>query len=196
MLSSDLFESDPAYGRRPEFGELARRSGRMLNERSLAQITAAENLLGKATASAAAGNVERAEQLIQRAAAMPYDPREEGSPGIRGAEMVIFSLVTDRLEASDEDDPAWLDVVVDVYAHLDGPGKAELASVVHGFVLQGAIYNVTAAEGRRIRQVFGDAPLEADLGDGPALTVEERHGIIRSLVATAVALREGYAARG
>src|SRR5215213_771934 len=171
MLSSDVFESDPAYGRRPEFGELARRSGRMLNERSLAQITAAENLLGKATASAASGNVERAEQLIQRAAAMPYDPREE-------------------------DDPAWLDVVVDVYAHLDGPGKAELASVVHGFVLQGAIYNVTAAEGRRIRQVFGHAPLEADLGDGPALTVEERRGIIRSLVATAVALREGYAARG
>jgi hypothetical protein len=196
MFGSDLFEFDPAHGRRPEFGELARRSGRMLNELGLAQITGAENLLAKATASAASGNVERAEQLIQRAAAMPYDQREEGSPGIRGAEMLVFSLVTDQLEASDEEDPGWLDVAVEVYAHLDGPGKAELASVMHGFVLQGDIYNVTTAEGRRIRQVFGHAPLEADLGDGPALTVEERREIIRSLIAAAVALRGGYAARG
>jgi hypothetical protein len=80
-----------------------------------------------------------------------------------------------------------------VHARLEGPGKAELASVVHGFVLQEVFYSVTPAEKRRIRQAFADAPLEADLGDGPDLTVERRRAIIGSLVAAAAALQEGYA---
>jgi len=78
--------------------------------------------------------------------------------------------------------------------NLTGPGKAELASVVHGFVLQEAFYSVSPGEKRRIRQAFGDAPLEADLGDGPDVTVERRRDIIHSLVAAALAMREGYSA--
>ena len=64
---------------------------------------------------------------------------------------------------------------------------------VHGFVLQGAIFILTATEQRRIRQAFGDAPLEADLGDGPDATVEQRADIIRSLTLAAAALSEAYA---
>jgi hypothetical protein len=188
-----LSQLDPAYGKRLEFGELARQSGRLLNERSHAQIAGAENLLAKAVTCGAAGDLDRAAQLVQRAAAMPYDPREEGSPGVLGAAMLVHNLVSDQFETSEHGDEAWLDVVIDVHARLEGPGKAELASVVHGFVLQEVFYSVTPAEKRRIRQAFADAPLQADLGDGPDLTVERRRAIIGSLVAAAAALHEGYA---
>jgi len=192
-LASVLAELDPARGKRVEFGVLARHSGRLLGERSFAQLLGAENLLSKAVARAEAGDRDRAEHLVRRAAAMPYDEREESSPGIRGAAMLVHNLVNDEFEASAHDDPAWLDVAVKVHAHLDGPGKAQLASVVHGFVLQTSFYDVSPAEGRRIRQVFGDAPLEAELGDGPDLTVEQRRDIIASLVTAAVELTRGYA---
>jgi len=194
MTDQFLSQFDPAYGKRPEFGELARRSGRTLNERSQAQIMGAENLLTKAMASMSTGQADRAENLIRRAAELPYDPREEGSPGVRGAAMLIHTLVTDRYEASEYDDSGWLDVALHVHGQLDGPGKAELASIVHGFVLQDAFFSVSRAEKRRIQQAVSDAPLEADLGDGPELTLERRLDIVRSLVTAAVALREGYAA--
>jgi len=53
--------------------------------------------------------------------------------------MLIYTLVTDRYEDSEYDDSAWLDVALHVHGQLDGRGKAELASTVHGFVLQDAL---------------------------------------------------------
>ena len=110
--------------------------------------------------------------------------------------MLVHGLVCDQFEVSAVDDQRWLDVALDVHAHLDGPGKADVASIVHGFVLQDAFYDVSPAEKRRIRQAVGDATLEAELGDGPDLTIERRQDIIRSLVEAALALHEGYAAAG
>jgi hypothetical protein len=69
-----------------------------------------------------------------------------------------------------------------------------VASVIHGFVLQGAFFDVSAVEKRRIREAFGDAPLEAELGDGPNSTLEQRQDIIRSLIMAAMALINAYAA--
>jgi hypothetical protein len=175
-----------------EFGALASRSGRLLNEVSHAQIIGVENLLTKATHSVLAGDALRAEQLIDRAAQLPYDPREEGSPGVRAASVLVYRLIVDQFEASEPDDMTWLDVLLAVHPHLDPTGQAEVASVVHGFVLQGAFFTVTPAEARRIQQSFGDAPLEPDRGDEPDATVEQRRDIIRSLVMAAVALADAY----
>jgi hypothetical protein len=177
-----------------EFTELSRQSGRVLNEFSHAQIFGAENLLTKAMRALASGDAQRAEQLIRRAAQSPYDPREAGSPGVRAASMVVFRLLSDQLEASEVDDATWLDVALEVHPRLDPTGRAEVASMVHGFVLQRAFFDVSDVEKRRIRRAFGDAPLEAELGDGPNSTVEERQGIIRSLVMAALALGEAYGA--
>jgi hypothetical protein len=185
---------DPGHGLRTEFREMARQSGRMLNERFSARITGAENLLTKAIRAFTAGDTERMEALIRRAAQMPYDEREEDSPGVRAASVLVYSLVGDRFEDSEPDDLAWLDVVLAVLPGLDPLGRAEVASLVHGFVLQEAIFTLTATEKRRIRQAFGDAPLEADLGDGPDATVEQRADIIRSLTLAAAALSEAYTA--
>jgi hypothetical protein len=191
---SDPFpaEFDPGHGLRAEFREMARQSGRMLNARFSAQIAGAENLLTKAIRAHGVGDVDRAEALIQRAARMPYDEREQDSPGVRAASVLVYSLISDRFEASEADDLAWLDVVLEVYPGLDPLAQAEVASLVHGFVLQEAIFTVTATEKRRTRQAFGDAPLEADLGDGPDATVEQRADIIRSLTLAAAALSEAY----
>jgi hypothetical protein len=176
------------------FGPLQRRSGRLLNEISTAQLTAAENLLAKAARSLSAGDLARAERLIDRAAQMPYDEREEGSPGVMGASMLVYRIISDQFEDSEPGDTAWLDVVLAVHPHLDPIGQADVASVVHGFVVQDRIFTVTPAEARRIRRAFGDAPLNADLGERPDTTVEQRHAIIQSLTTAAAALAEAYAA--
>lgn len=193
MSDFDLSPYDPAYGKRLEFGELAREDGRTLNARSDAQITGAENLLTKAVAATASGDVDRAERLIRRAADMPYDPREECSPGILGGSVLINRLISDRFEGSHVDDAGWLDVALEVHARVDGPGKAELASEIHDFARIDPTAGPTVAERRRIQEAVGDAPLDPDLGDGPELTVEGRCDILRSLVATALALEQGYA---
>lgn len=193
---TDPFSSglDPARGQRNEFGELARQSGRLLNELSHAQIAGAENLLTKAIRALDSEDDQRAEQLIRRAAQMPYDTREAGSPGVLAATLFVYGLISDQFEASDPDDMTWLDVALEVHPGLDPTGRAEVASVVHGFVLQGAFFDVSAVEKRRIREAFGDAPLEAELGDGPNSTLEQRQDIIRSLIRAAMALSNAYAA--
>ena len=185
---------DPARGHRNEFGELERQSGLMLNELSNAQIAGAENLLTKAIRALDSGDDQRAGQLIQRAAQMACDPREEGSPGVRAATLLVYDVISGQFEASDPDDMTWLDVALEVHPGLDPTGRAEVESVVHGFVLQGAFFDVSAVEKRRIREVFGDAPLEAELGDGPNSTLEQRQDIIRSLILAAMALNNAYAA--
>ncbi len=174
--------------------ELQRQSGHLLNELSHAQVEAAENLLAKAARSLSAGDDQRAQRLIDRAAAMPYDPREESSPGIWGARMLIHTVIVDEFEYSDPDDLAWLDVVLAVHPHLDEIGQAHVASTVHGLVLQQAFYDVSVAEARHIQAAFGDAPLEADLDDGPETTLEQRRAIIGSLTAALAALNAAFGA--
>jgi hypothetical protein len=185
---------DLATGRRKAFTEIDRRSGRLLNGISRAQIAGAENLLTKAIRARASGDAQRAEQLIERAARMPYDEREEGFPGVLAASMLVYVAISDQFEGSEQDDPTWLDVVLTVHPGLDPTGQAKVASVVHGFVLQKALFAVTRAEKRRIQQAFGDAPLEAELGDLPDSPVEQRQDIIRSLTAAAASLGDAYAA--
>jgi hypothetical protein len=187
-------ELDPIFGRRPEVGALARESGQTLNDISNAQITGAENLLVKAMASLATGDTERAEKLIHRVASMPYDSREEESPGIRAALMLVYDLVSDELEDSEHGDTAWLDVALEVYGRVDGAGKSHLASTLNGFVLQPALFTLDRDEKRRIREVVGDAPMEADLGEGPDATVAHRSDVITSLVRTTMALESAYVA--
>lgn len=179
---------------RPEFRYLARQSGRALNERHSAQLTGAGNLLTKALAALASGDEQRADRLVQRAAQMPYDSREAESPGVGAVRLLLYSVIADEFDVSEHEDMTWLDVVLDVHPSLDSLGQTEVASVVHGFVLQDAIFDASPAEKRRIKRVFGDAPLDADVGDEPDATVEQRQQIIRSLTEATLALRDAYAA--
>lgn len=52
----------------------------------------------------ASGDADRAEQLIQRAAQMATAAREAGSPGVRAATLLVYSLISDRFEACEVDE--------------------------------------------------------------------------------------------
>lgn len=196
MSVGDWARFDPAYGLPAEFGELARQSGHDANDRSHAQLIGAENLLAKAMESTIAGDTSRAERLIGRAAAMPWDDREQAAPGVFGATLLVYDVVSGRYEASDGSDSSWLDVALDVHARAEGPARAELTSVIGDFARGHDIDSLSPTERRRIRAAVGDAPREADLGDRADLTVEQRAGIIRSLVHAAAELERGYRAVG
>jgi hypothetical protein len=62
--------------------------------------------------------------------------------------VLVYRPIVDQFEASAPDDTTWLDVILAVHRHLDPTGRAEAASVVHGFVLHGAYFTVTPAEAR------------------------------------------------
>lgn len=187
---------DPAYGRRVEFAELARHAGRDANRRSSIRVQGAENLLKKAVRAIGAGDEDMAQRLIGRAAAMPWDEHEEGSPGIRGGCMLVYRAVVDRFEDSGRDDSLWLDVALEVLAGAEAWGRADLASVLHGIVIQTAFFDPTREEIRRIREAAGSAPLDADLGDGPDATVEHRSEVIESICRVVLSLEQGYDAAG
>lgn len=188
-------EFDPAYGRRAELRDLTHESGRIQNEAFRAQQTGAGNLLTKAMISLGSGDTDRAEKLIGRVAAMPYDEREAEPPGVAAALMLVYNLVVDEFEDAAMGDTTWLDVALEVHAAADGAGKEHLASTLNGFVLQDRIFTVSRDEKRRIRQAVGNAPLDADVGEGPSATVEDRRKVITSLVRTAMELDAAYDAR-
>ncbi len=191
-----LHKYDPAYGRPAELGELARNAGRALNQRMLDQLDGSMNLLTKAVARLDAGDTGQADRLVARAAAMPYDPREEGSPGVQGAAQIVYNLISDQFEASAEDDSRWLTAAVDVHASTIGPARLNLESALHGFLLQDSLFALSRGEQRLIRKTFGHAPMEADLGDGPEATAGERVIVIDSLLGSARALRSAYGLGG
>lgn len=185
----------PGVGDADEMQAIASHSGRLLNSVGQAQLLAAQTLLSKAARSVSAGDAARAERLIERAARIPYEDRERHSPGLAASVSLVHDLITDEFEASDTDDLAWLDPVLSVHPHLDATGQAVVASVVHGFVLQSGYYTVGPRESRRIRQLFGYAPLNVELGDGPDISMVQMRQTIRSLVHAAAALGDAYASQ-
>ena len=152
------------------------------------------NLLTKAIARLDAGESEQADRLVARAAMLPYDPRELGSPGVRGAAQIVYDLVSDQFEVSADDDSRWLTAAVEVYSSVIGPARLNLESVMHSFLLQDDLFALSRVEQRLIRKTFGHAPMEAELGDGPEATPAERAVVIVSLLGSARALRTAYAA--
>lgn len=192
MSSFDLGEFDPAYGLRPEFGELARQAGRARNARSSAQVERAENLLRKAARRIEAGDADAAERFLTRAAAIPWDDNDEWSPCIHGASMLLYTPIADAQENSPMDDSGWLDRSLDVLARIDGRGRSELASILHGFVIQRDLFDLTTDEISRIRAVAGDAPLEAEHGDVEEISVEAKVEIVRSIVLAVLEIERAY----
>lgn len=191
-MSDDWTQWDPAWGKREEFRALAQTSGRVRNLRGDAQLEGAENLLVKAVRRLSAGEAERARPLVERAAAMPWDAHEEHFPGVRAALMLVYREINDRFEAEYLGEDGWLDVPLAVLPRLGAQAAAEVASVLHGYVLQD--YDLSRRETRRIVEATGDAPLEAGIGSDAGLGVPERVAIIDDLLDGVVALQEAYAA--
>lgn len=76
----------------------------------------ANNLLAKALRAIERDDAARAQALVDRAVALPYDEHEREYPGLWSARMLMFDAMVDALEESAEGDEAWLDAVFDVLA--------------------------------------------------------------------------------
>lgn len=166
---------------------LARRSsGRMLNEMSMAQLHGATNLLTKA-ARALGTDDARAQRLIDRAAAMPWDDREERFMGVQAAASLVHAVVSDAFEDADVDDLRWLDAVEGALDRVGAHGQAQIRSTVRA--LAGPFFETSSEEERRLLAVAGDAPVDAEHVTEDA-GVAERADVIRDLVGTYVVLVE------
>lgn len=168
-----------------------RDSGRIRNEQFAVAMEGAQNLLDKAAKAIREGDDKRAERLIDRAAAMDWDDREERFPGVAGAEMLLYNLVTDVLEASHDDEHEWLDAALDVMA--EGGRAAELvADALYG-IGAGSLdyYDLTPGEKKRLLAATGVRDLDPDYGMAETTPVAERAALIRANVEAANA----YAAR-
>jgi hypothetical protein len=146
---------DPIGGlRRPHpLGDVWRSSGRIGQEGWLSAYGGAENLLEKARRALIGGDDARADALIRRAAAMPFDRHEERLPGATAAGMMLFSLVTDVAEDSYEDDSAWLEAALVVLAETTRPGRDELQ---HVLAVMAADYDMVHAELAAVRKAIAD----------------------------------------
>lgn len=173
------------------FGAGARLADRK-REFSVASLTAADNLLTKAAAALDSGDPARAERMIDRAVALPFDEFEERIPALVAAGMMLFDLVTDILEGCEPGDSLWLDVALDVL-HAPGPGRPHLA---HVLAVIAHDYHVEPKEHRRLTAAITEvapAPSPWDLRMPPEKTKEIVFAILQVTRAYEVALEQRQA---
>lgn len=150
------------------FGDVEAVSGQTLQPFSWASHQGARNLLDKAGKALAADDHARARSLVDRAVGLPYDRHEDTAPAAWAAQMKLFSLVTDAMEASDPEDSRWLDAAIEVLTHTKDPARYALRDVLNDLSDD---YSMSAAEHARIREAISNIPERAelrDLGLGPA----------------------------
>ncbi len=125
---------------------------------------AAGNLLEKAYRDLHDGNEDRARTYLLKAAALPWDQHERTHPAAVDIHMVLFSEMTDTLEAAEPGDRRWLTAAQEAMGHLDEGGATELARALSSIVHD---YRLPTREARLARDLIGDrATVEDDMEFG------------------------------
>ena len=162
-------------------GEGYRSSLRAANDQSGSRHAGATNLLHKAARALASGDDDRALSLIGRAAGIPWDAFEEEIPAAGSAHMMLFCLVADAVEDSDEDDTAWLAAVLATLDEVDGSGRADLqhclAVIAHDYRLPSAVRVLVE---RTISDTDPDTIRLDDLPDGSPELLDRLHASLRA----------------
>lgn len=144
----------------------------------------AENLLTKAVRALRSGDGGRAERLVSRAVALPFDDHEGSAPAAMVAHFMLFSVVTDAFEDCEEGDQRWLEPAVDLLGSVQDYGRLDLRDVLAEIDED---YDVTPEEHGRIRAATRDvpqAPVLQDQGDlSPAELGERVMAILRVYIA-------------
>ena len=148
-------------GRRP-FGAAELVSGRTRQRFSLAGQDAATNLLTKAIRALDTDDSERARRYVDRAVRLPYDRHEQTEPVAMAVHMMLFCLVTDALEDSDEDDPAWLEAAIVVLSRADESGRCTMRDVLAAIDQD---YQLHRQESAALRTAIADVPARPELRD-------------------------------
>lgn len=154
-------------------------------ERTLSQASqdGATNLLIKAERAIAVGDRPRADRLVARALALPYDTFEQSVPTAVSAEMMLFNLVSDEAETADEGDESWLDAALNVLDRRPGAAGADLQHILDVIEKD---YLLAPSERRRIRQALRDRVEQVELRelpDGAADLAQRVMGVLELCVA-------------
>lgn len=151
-----------AESRRP-LARATRASRDLAAHQSGAVQEAAENLLAKALRHLSRDDGPRATAIIERALALPFDEHEEVQPALWQAHMLLFDLVSEAAETSDDEDSAWLDAALAALDAAPAVAAAELKAVL---ATMASDYHLLPQETRRIRAATpgADPYDEEDLG--------------------------------
>ncbi|HQD96730.1 MAG TPA: hypothetical protein PLO15_04865 [Propionicimonas sp.] len=128
---------------------------------SSAYQEAAENLLLKAWRELV-DDPGRAVSYVERALRLPFDPNEDSAPAAYAAHMLLFNLVVDALEDSEEGEEEWLAAAIQVLNSADPRARSELRDVLE-VVAQD--YHITSSERRKLAAAVKSAPPRQSLFD-------------------------------
>ncbi len=183
----DLIER---YSRPHPLGNVWVSSNRIEGARWDGRFDGAMNLLVKAQRALASGDEGRADALLRRAIAIPFDRFEERLPGVTAAEMMLFDVVVDEIEA-DEDDPTWLEAALVVLDQTGTTGRADLQDCL---AVIGHDYHLKPTELAIVEQAVADrdrsiAPLQ-DLVEGECDLVQRVRNVLYVCMAYEAALAD------
>lgn len=162
-------------------GEATRGARLMLSKESLVEFEGATNLLTKACTALDDGDAAKAERLINRAAAMPFNDYEERFPGVQMAVQLLYQEVTEAQEESYTDDATWLDVALDLLPTVDEAVRLELLSMLADMYRNPGLFEAEGTELARIRPLVKGAEIDPR-HVAPDASVEERAAVITSIL--------------
>ncbi len=164
MEQDPLEELDRSFAKRADgpFGDLELASGRTLQPFSIAGQRAAANLLTKAIRALDNDEPERARAYVDRAVRLPYDRHEDSHPAAMEVQVMLFCLVTDELEAADEDDSRWLDAAIAAQASATETARCTMRDVLAAIDHD---YNISRAERAALRSATSAIPDRLGLRD-------------------------------
>ncbi|MDQ6715752.1 MAG: hypothetical protein M3Z83_06565 [Actinomycetota bacterium] len=154
----------------------------------------AENLLVKAMRAMRAmraGDEDRAEALVRRAVALPFDDHEGAPPVAIAAQTLLFEALVDALEDCDEGDQWWLDPALT----LLGPDEAARVDLRRALVAIAQDFDISPAERRRIHAAVADVPEAPGLHDEVTLPADEMQARVESLLRLCVAYEDALTVR-
>jgi hypothetical protein len=148
---------------------------------------AAENLLAKALRAVGDGDMGRARRYVDRAVALGFDEHEEIGAAWGSASMLVYTLVTDAVEAAEPGDDGWL-VAAD--QALDaGPGTVAALALRATLATLPDVYDLTRGQARRCRALAAGTDRDAWDGLSPA-----EPGVQAEVIYQVVRLAAAYAA--
>jgi hypothetical protein len=131
-------------------GDVQLRSNLAVSGQSLAMSQAARNLLTKARRDLAMGRLERANAYIDRALGLPFNDSVDAPAAMWEAHMILFTVVSDALDASPEGESAWLDAAEATVPQCGEQAREDLLQTLRTLDHD---YCLAVPERRRIRAI-------------------------------------------
>lgn len=164
------------------FGDVDAVSGRTLQPISFGLMAAAQNLVAKALRHWRSDR-PRALGYVDRATRLPFDDHEQQVPVLAAAGALLFDLLVDEVEASDDD--AWLHAAVALLKGTDGPARFVLADQLQAIDQD---WELPADEGRVIRAAVAPIPPHPPLRDLWDLTPGETRDLAAGILDICIGL--------